>query len=62
MSLKENKVLKELQCRNDIIIKIAGKGSALVIIDVNDYVTRSRSKQNDNRIKRKTENKRIMIL
>ena len=34
MLLKENKVLKELQSRNDIIIKIAGKGSALVIIDV----------------------------
>ena len=39
----EKKVLKELAGQNDIIITKADKGGAAVIIDIKDYVKKSRT-------------------
>ena len=38
VSVKERKALQELQSRDDIVITEAGKGGALVIRDVEDYI------------------------
>jgi hypothetical protein len=40
--IKERSALRDLQERDDIIIKPADKGSAVVVMDKNDIYTRSR--------------------
>ena len=38
LSVEEEKALGELQSRDDIVITEADKGSAVVILDVEDYI------------------------
>ena len=57
MSVKEQKELKEPQSRDDIAITDADKGSAVVILDVEDYIEEAkRQLQNTENYKRLNQN------
>ena len=47
LSKKEQNALKELKCREDVVITDADKGGAVVILDVKDYIKESERKLND---------------
>ena len=49
LSKDEKVALKDLSKRHDIIITNAGKGGAVVVMDLNDYIREAKRQLNDPR-------------